>query len=244
MTLNLLLLLLINFGFFTSDSVITKTLYSSNTLIINQLSANSFQHITYLETDSFGKVACNGLIVIDANEAIIIDTPTTDSVSTELINWVQNSLNCEIKGVIPTHFHDDCLGGLEAFHQFKIPSYAYFKTIDLVKEQQLPIPKNSFNTFKEFKLGNSTLVLTYLGEAHTSDNIVAYFSKDQILFGGCMIKSVGATKGYLGNANINEWSNTVKKVKSKFGEAKIVVPGHGDIGGHELLDYTISLFKE
>jgi metallo-beta-lactamase class B len=143
MTLNLLLLLLINFGFFTSDSVITKTLYSSNTLIINQLSANSFQHITYLETDSFGKVACNGLIVIDANEAIIIDTPTTDSVSTELINWVQNSLNCEIKGVIPTHFHDDCLGGLEAFHQFKIPSYAYFKTIDLVKEQQLPIPKNS-----------------------------------------------------------------------------------------------------
>ena len=242
--MNLLLLLLINFSFFTSDSVQTKTLYSSKTLIINQLSTNSFQHISFLETEIFGKVACNGLIVMDSNEAIIFDTPTTDSVSTELIHWVQNSLNCEIIGVIPTHFHDDCLGGLESFHEARIPSFAFFKTIEKAKLEQLPIPKHSFKESKEFELGQTKLIVSFLGEAHAKDNIVGYFQKDQILFGGCMIKSVGANKGYLGDANVDEWSKTVSKVKAKFNEAKIIVPGHGTVGGQELLDYTISLFKE
>ena len=244
MILNLLFLLLINFGLSSSDSIKTKTIYSTKTLIINQLSAHSFQHISFLETESFGKVECNGLIAIDANEAFIFDTPTTDSVSAELINWMQNSLNCEIKGVIPTHFHDDCLGGLESFHQVKIPSFAFFKTIEKAKLEHLPIPKHSFDDSKEFELGQTKLIVSFLGEAHAKDNIVGYFQKDQILFGGCMIKSVGANKGYLGDANVDEWSKTVSKVKAKFNKAKIIVPGHGTVGGQELLDYTISLFKE
>ncbi|NCP83473.1 MAG: subclass B1 metallo-beta-lactamase [Bacteroidetes bacterium] len=244
MILNLLFLLLINFGLSSSDSIKTKTIYSTKTLIINQLSAHSFQHISFLETESFGKVECNGLIVIDANEAFIFDTPTTDSVSAELINWMQNSLNCEIKGVIPTHFHDDCLGGLESFHQVKIPSFAFFKTIEKAKLEHLPIPKHSFDDSKEFELGQTKLLVSFLGEAHAMDNIVGYFQKDQILFGGCMIKSVGASKGFLGDANVGEWSKTVSKVKAKFNKAKIIVPGHGTVGGQELLDYTISLFKE
>jgi len=244
MILNLLFLLLINFGLSSSDSIKTKTIYSTKTLIINQLSAHSFQHISFLETESFGKVECNGLIVIDANEAFIFDTPTTDSVSAELINWMQNSLNCEIKGVIPTHFHDDCLGGLESFHQVKIPSFAFFKTIEKAKLEHLPIPKHSFDDSKEFELGQTKLLVSFLVEAHAMDNIVGYFQKDQILFGGCMIKSVGASKGFLGDANVGEWSKTVSKVKAKFNKAKIIVPGHGTVGGQELLDYTISLFKE
>jgi metallo-beta-lactamase class B len=47
----------------------------------------------------------------------------------------------------------------------------------------------------------------------------------------------------LGDANISEWSGTVQSVKRKYGNAKIVLPGHGKPGGMELLDYTIELFK-
>lgn len=63
------------------------------------------------------------------------------------------------------------------------------------------------------------------------------------MFGGCLIKELDATKGFLGDANVSEWSNTVEKVKHQFPNVQIVIPGHGKIGGKDLLDYTIKLFK-
>lgn len=50
------------------------------------------------------------------------------------------------------------------------------------------------------------------------------------MFGGCLIKESGASKGYLGDANVNAWSGTVEKVKTAYSAVKIVVPGHGDYG--------------
>ena len=105
--------------------------YETETLKIKQLTPHTYQHITYLQTESFGKVACNGLIVANNGEAIIFDTPNTELESEELIQWVQSQLDCQIKGIVATHFHTDCLGGLKAFHNRNIPSYAYTKTIDL-----------------------------------------------------------------------------------------------------------------
>jgi metallo-beta-lactamase class B len=58
-----------------------------------------------------------------------------------------------------------------------------------------------------------------------------------------MIKALNASKGNLADANEAEWSNTVSEVKRKFRSAKVVIPGHGDPGGIDLLDYTIELFK-
>jgi metallo-beta-lactamase class B len=58
-----------------------------------------------------------------------------------------------------------------------------------------------------------------------------------------LIKELEATKGYLGDANIAQWSNTVERIKEQYPNIKIVIPGHGAIGGKDLLDYTIQLFK-
>jgi metallo-beta-lactamase class B len=52
-----------------------------------------------------------------------------------------------------------------------------------------------------------------------------------------------ATKGFLGDANVKDWSATVRKVKQAFPSVNLVIPGHGQIGRQELLDYTIELFK-
>jgi metallo-beta-lactamase class B len=59
-----------------------------------------------------------------------------------------------------------------------------------------------------------------------------------------MIKALGAGNGYLGDANIAPWSATVGKVKSTFPEILSVIPGHGIVGGKELLDYTEGMFKK
>jgi metallo-beta-lactamase class B len=219
-----------------------KEIYKSDKLIVIQLSANTFQHISYKQTDDFGNVPCNGLVVRNGSEAIVFDTPTNDSSAEVLIRWVKDSLHCKINAVVPTHFHDDCLGGLKAFHDKNIPSYANAKTCELAKENKEEIPQNSFNGSLELKVGSENVSATFFGEGHTKDNVVGYFPTENVLFGGCLIKEVDASKGYLGDANVPAWSGTVEKVKQAYPNVKVVIPGHGTPGNQRLLDYTIHLF--
>jgi metallo-beta-lactamase class B len=220
-----------------------KRLYKSSNLIITQIAENSFEHTSFKQTNDFGKVPCNGLIVRNSNAVIVFDTPTNDQSAEELIKWIKETLHCKINAVIPTHFHDDSSGGLEAFNKNSIPSYAYFKTIELAKENNFVVPKNSFRDSLILKVGNEIIIARFLGEGHTKDNIIGYFPSENIMFGGCLIKELDASKGYLGDANLTEWSSTVEKVKKAFPKAKIIVPGHGAYGSKKLLDYTITLFK-
>jgi len=119
--------------------------YKSNEIEIKQISNHVYQHISFLDTKSFGKVSCNGMIVIDQNEAIVFDTPAENVTSEALIDWIENNLKCKVVTVIPTHFHDDCLGGLHAFHARGILSQANLLTIALAREKNLPVPQLGFN---------------------------------------------------------------------------------------------------
>ncbi len=220
-----------------------KIVYKSEDLSITQVSENSFEHTSFLQTQDFGKVPCNGLVVRSNHEAIVFDTPGDDKSSEELIGWIKETLHCKINAVVPTHFHNDCLGGLKAFDQENIPSYANFRTIELARENHFAVPKNSFKDSLVLKVGHEHVVVKFFGEGHTKDNVVAYFPTDNILFGGCLIKELDATKGYLGDANIAAWSDTVEKIKKEYPNVKMVIPGHGKYGGKELLDYTIKLFR-
>lgn len=250
--------LLLTFGFLSCQSspghqqAKTKTAldeqphlsYTSNTLEVHKVAEQVYQHLSFLETRSFGKVPCNGMVIIDGDEAIIFDTPTTDQTSRELINWVEQNLGCKVKAVVATHFHEDCLGGLQAFQQRGIPTYASHKTIALAKANQTAVPENGFDKELTFEVGNEKVLVLYPGKGHTHDNVVGYFPKAEALFGGCLIKELGAGKGNLADADTIAWPQTVANLKAAYPRVKHIIPGHGKVGGPELLDYTIHLFEQ
>lgn len=242
--LKLLLIALLIFGCKPTKTTGNNINYTSDNLVVQKISGHVYQHTSFLTTESFGKVTCNGMIIFDKNEAIIFDTPPDDPTSSELINWVENKLNCKIKAIIPTHFHADCLGGLNAFHTHGIPSYANNLTIQLARSKNYAIPQNGFDNLLELKVGNKKVFTEFFGEGHTKDNVIGYFPDEKIIFGGCLIKESGAGKGNLEDANVNNWSLTVAKLKEKYPNTNIVIPGHGKLGGTELLDYTIKLFEQ
>ncbi len=218
--------------------------YESGTLRIEKLTAHTFVHVSYLETEDFGKVACNGMIVVDEGEALVFDTPTSNETSTELINWIENQNGAQIKAVVATHFHEDCLGGLEVFHLRNIPSYALETTRGLAAHKEVAVPQIGFQSHLELNVGKEKVLVGFQGEGHTVDNIIGYFTTEGVLFGGCLVKAIGAGKGNLADANVHEWSNTVQSLKVKYPKIQTVIPGHGDTGGVGLLDYTITLFKD
>lgn len=243
-TFSLFTFFFINCFIFIAEAQQKSSSYQSETLQIEQISPNTFLHISYLNTDDFGKVACNGMIVINEGEALVFDTPANEEASLELIDWLEKDQQVKVKGVVATHFHWDCLGGLNEFHAKGIPSYASAKTIELAKSAGYPVPEIGFKKKLNLEAGSIKIVNQFFGEGHTKDNFISYVPTDQVIFGGCMIKALGAGKGNLEDANLSEWSATVRKVKSALPDTQIVIPGHGKIGGTELLDYTVEMFEK
>jgi metallo-beta-lactamase class B len=236
-------IIMLQAGAQTKPAFTPKVVYQSDKLIITQVAENSYLHTSYKQTNDFGKVPCNGLVVRHKNEAVIFDTPTNNEGAEALIKWVEEQLQCQISALIPTHFHDDCLGGLQAFHQHQVPSYAHIKTIELAKANHYVAPEHGFSDSLMLPVGDKHVDVRFFGEGHTIDNVVGYFAADKVLFGGCLIKEWNASKGYLGDANLAAWSGTVQKIKQAYPQAQLIVPGHGTSGNQKLLDYTIRLFQ-
>lgn len=218
----------------------------SDNLVIKKLTDHVFLHTSFLDTEDFGKVPCNGMIVFNNKEAVVFDTPADKKASRELIQYITDSLHGKIKAVVPTHFHKDCVAGLGVFLDYGVPVYAYKKTVALLRENENSLYGwiSSFQGVLALDVGGKKVYATFFGEGHTKDNIVGYFPAEKTLFGGCLIKAKGAQKGNLADANIKAWPKTVEKLREKYPELKVVIPGHGKPSGVELFDYTIQLFQE
>lgn len=204
-----------------------------------------YVHVTFDNSEEYGRFSSNGLIFIKNGEAILIDTPM-DNAKTEAIHrFLKDSMNVEIKMLIIGHFHDDCLGGLEYIQAKGIESIANKLTIEKCQDLKLPIPSRSFKDSLVLNFNGEKLVCRYSGGGHTADNITVWFPDLQILFGGCLIRSMQSQNlGNIADAVVNDWADTVTKVLNNSKGVKTVIPGHGRWGGEELLHHTIELARK
>src|SRR5690554_1765334 len=229
-----------------TNSFEIDTTHYSDELIVVQVAPNTYQHISYLHTQDFGKVACNGMIVVQDNESIVFDTPANEESSEQLMAVISNHLKIKIVALIPTHYHADCVGGIQAFLSRNIPIYASNHTIEFLKNKDADYV-NKIQGFQDsltLKVGQEKVYAQFHGAGHTYDNIVGYFPLDKILFGGCLVKEMGADKGNLEDANVEVWSHAIENLKAHYPQLHTIIPGHGKPGGLDLLDYTASLFQQ
>ncbi len=89
-----------------------------------------------------------------------------------------------------------------------------------------------------------TIILFYPGPGHSIGNSVFYLPDRRILFGGCLIRSGQAhSLGNLADAHLDQWHTSLANVAARFGQAVHVVPGHGAVGGLELVTHSQSLVQ-
>jgi len=238
--------LVISLVFFLQGQVwaqqIAQRIKVSDDIVLVKLSERACVHISQAEIPPFGRVSSNGLVFINGKEAFLFDTPVTEAETRTLVDWLKNSLQVEVAGFVPNHWHIDCMGGLAYLQQQHIPSWANQITIDSAKVKGLPVPDKGFTDSLQLKLGDKAIECYYLGPAHTTDNIVVWIPSEKILFAGCMAKSMNSrTLGNTADGDLKAYPVTLKKVMDKFPEARIVIPGHGPFGGPELLRHTLEL---
>lgn len=209
---------------------------------VRRLADGVWLHTTYFDISGLKHVPANGLIIIDGKDAMMIDLPWTDEQAGVLFDWVVQEQKATIQKVVPTHFHIDCAGGLAEAHRRGSESFALEKTAELLKKTNKPVPMNWFTERMSLICRDTRVELTYLGGGHTVDNIVAWIPARKILFAGCLVKALNAKDiGNTEDADMVSYPTTLKKVKERYPNAKIVIPGHGRPGGIDLIDHTIKL---
>jgi metallo-beta-lactamase class B len=223
------------------QSNFTPTIISRDLELI-KISEDAYVHVSYDSLPGFGRYSSNGLILIDRHDAFLFDTPTSDSLTKTLVTFLKLKMGIKITGFIPNHWHNDCMGGLAYLQSQSVESYANQKTIEIAAIKHLPIPTHGFKDSIQLKLGDKMIYCYFPGPAHSLDNIVVWIPSKKILFPGCMCKSLDSENlGNVADGNTADYPGTIEKVIGKFKSAKIVIPGHGRIGGLDLLQHTKDL---
>lgn len=226
-------------GFSQSDY---NTIKISKDVELIKINENAYIHVSYANPPNYGRIGANGLILINKKEAFLFDSPWTDSMTMDLVKYIVDTMKLKIVGFIPNHWHVDCMGGLGFLQSQNIESYANQMTIDIAESKGLAIPNHGFKDSLQLQLGDKLIKCYYLGAAHSLDNIVVWIPSEEILFAGCMVKSINSKDlGNTADGDLIAYPKTIESLISKFPNAKVVIPGHGQFGGLDLISHTIDM---
>ncbi len=208
---------------------------------VAQISPHVWVHTTtsILQGET-GYYPANGVVVENDGSALLIDTGWHPSQTETLLRFWRDIRRVPVKGAFVTHFHNDRLGGVDLLKSHGVAALASPATVELASSHHEPLPKPLEGLEQEPKsLGAASAY--FPGAGHTRDNTVVFVPSDNVLFGGCLIKSVTAPDlGYLADAVIPSWPATMRNVQKRYHNAATVIPGHGTIKGDSIA-YTIRL---
>lgn len=161
-----------------------------------------------------------------------------------MLDSIKARHNQDVVLCVATHFHEDRTAGLEYYRQKGIATYTTRLTDELSAKKGMKRAQYLISKDTVFTVGQHTFQTYHPGHGHTPDNIVIWFDKERILYGGCLIKSFqDTTLGNLGDASTTEYATTVQKVVRKCKKPAFVIPGHNDWSSAESLLHTLSMAR-
>lgn len=216
-----------------------------------ELAPGVWQHTAYLDVPGFGAVPSNGLIVVNGDTSLLVDTAWTNQQTEAIIEWSRAVLNKPIKAAVVTHAHQDKMGGMDALHAAGIDTFALALSNEIAPSKGLTPAKNAFSlNAGEWHSGAAASALAplkiyYPGGGHTIDNITVGIAGTDIAFGGCLIKASSAkTLGNLAEADLDNYASSVRKFANAFPNATNIVMSHSQPEGREAIARSLKLAKE
>jgi metallo-beta-lactamase class B len=217
---------------------------TESSLKISYLTGDFYVFTTY----SFykgNKIPANGMYLVTSKGAIMFDSPWDTTQFQPLLDSIKARHNQNVIMCIATHFHADRTGGLEYYRQQGIQTYTTRQTDELSKKRGMKRAEFLIDTDTLFTFGQYSFQTYFPGHGHAPDNIVIWFEKEKILYGGCLIKSVEDNDlGNLGDASKTDYATTIKNVRTKFRKPKYIITGHNDLTNTRSLEHTLEMAEK
>jgi glyoxylase-like metal-dependent hydrolase (beta-lactamase superfamily II) len=109
----------------------------------------------------------NSLFAVTPKGIVLVNTPWGDEQTQQLVDNVKQRFNKKIIFCVATHFHDDCVGGLDVLKKQGAKTYTSKQTYILAKKEKNELPQYTFAGDTTFTIGGVTLKTYYPGEGHT-----------------------------------------------------------------------------
>ncbi|MBI5858527.1 MAG: BlaB/IND/MUS family subclass B1 metallo-beta-lactamase [Sphingobacteriales bacterium] len=213
-------------------------------LKISHLAGDFYIYTTY-NTYEESQVPANGMYLVTNSGVVMFDTPWDTTQFQPLLDSIRLRHNKSIAMCIATHWHSDRTAGLEYYRLQGIRTYTTALTDELSKKNNKKRAEYLIEKDTVFNVGHYSFQTYYPGQGHTADNIVIWFNKEKILYGGCLIKGADAENlGYLGDANVSEYEATLKRVQEKCPNPKFIIISHSDWDNIKSLKHSIKMAKK
>jgi metallo-beta-lactamase class B len=224
--------------------VFTFGQHPDGNLKISHLTGDFFVFTTYNYYKG-NRIPANGMYLLTNKGAVMFDSPWDTTQFQPLLDSIRVRHNENVVLCIATHFHEDRTGGLEYYRQHGIKTYTTRLTDKLSKERGMKRAEFLIDKDTVFTVGQYLFQTYFPGEGHAPDNIVIWFEKEKVLYGGCLVKSVeDTTLGNLSDANVMDYSTTIKNVQEKYKKPKYIITGHNDWTNTKSLKHTLKMAQK
>jgi len=214
-------------------------------LQVQQLAPKLWMHRTEQTLKNGQRFTSNGLVLQTDAGIWLLDTAWGYYPTVDLLHWVDVVLQQPVIQAIATHGHDDRVGGAAALAQRGISLQVTQQTKQSAEAAIQSMLQVSADLAVGERYQQGPVEWFYPGPAHTQDNIVLYLPEYQLLFGGCAVKAPRFPGlGNIADADVKEWPQSLIRIQQAYPHLKVLVPGHGDIGDSQLLDYSLQLLKK
>jgi glyoxylase-like metal-dependent hydrolase (beta-lactamase superfamily II) len=219
--------------------------------------------VYFHEGDIGRKGHCNNGWIVFADYVLVIDG-NFPSGALEVIPKIKSATDKPIRFAFDTHHHGDHAYGNQVWLENGATPVAHAGVLDEMKKYEtghfgggkpgrwedaaknrkdvaaskLKPPTLLFNKDLIFDDGTHRVELLHFGVAHTRGDGFAWLPKERILFTGDAC--VNGPYNFMGDGDSGEWVKTLEAARKL--QPKVVCPGHGPMGGPEVLDNQIAYF--
>jgi cyclase len=187
----------------------------------------------------------NSGILTSDSVVLIVDTKMKDGIKPFYDSVMQVAGNKHII-IVNTHIHSDHVGGNSMYKGATIIAGGNYDKAQWSKENgEESLPTQWVKDSLIIHVGDETVTILNLNfPAHTQSDVFVYLQNRKVLFTGDVVLNASApalfsqykasTKGYLA---------AFDTIEHRF-DIKTVVPGHGAIGGKEVIDNYRTFFED
>ncbi|CUW26851.1 Beta-lactamase precursor [Streptomyces reticuli] len=189
----------------------------------------------------------NSGIIVGSDSTVVVDTAATMRRAALLRDTVARLSPRPVTTVVNTHHHGDhCFGNCVFGPETSIVAHDLARTeldaggLALTKlwpdvdwgDVRLRLPDLTFPEQITLHQGGHEIQLIHVGPAHTTNDIVAWLPGPRVLFAGDVVMNGAAPFTLMGS--VQGSLAAIERLRALGPE--VIVPGHGPVGGLELLD--------